>query len=197
MATDAPAEEPSATWASLGVCDTLCEACTGLGWKEPTAIQRESLPAALDNKDVIGLAETGSGKTAAFAIPILQSLLDTPRRIFALVLAPTRELAYQINEQFEALGADIGLKTAVIVGGVDIMTQAVALARKPHVIIATPGRIVDHLENTKVRAVFSAPCRAPPRPSPRCARGIGEEEPHFSLLAPRGRVSTSARSSTW
>lgn len=157
-------EKPGATWASLGVCNTLCEACAGLGWKEPTAIQRESLPASLDNKDVIGLAETGSGKTAAFAIPILQSLLDTPRRIFALVLAPTRELAYQINEQFEALGADIGLKTAVIVGGVDIMTQAVALARKPHVIIATPGRIVDHLENTKVRPVFSARGRAPPRP---------------------------------
>jgi len=134
---------------SLGVCDVLCEACEKLKWTSPTRIQAESLPSALSGRDIIGLAETGSGKTAAFALPILQALLDSPARLFALVLAPTRELAFQISEQFEALGISIGLKCAVIVGGVDMMTQAVALARQPHIIIGTPGRVVDHLHNTK------------------------------------------------
>jgi ATP-dependent RNA helicase DDX47/RRP3 len=76
-------------------------------------------------------------------------LLENPQRLFALVLTPTRELAYQIAEQFEALGATIGVKCSVIVGGMDMMTQAIGLAKKPHIIIATPGRLVDHLENTK------------------------------------------------
>ena len=88
-------------------------------------------------------------KTSKLGVPILQALLEAPARLFALVLAPTRELAFQIAEQFEALGATIGLKTAVIVGGVDMMTQAIALARKPHVVVGTPGRVVDHLQNTK------------------------------------------------
>ena len=79
----------------------------------------------------------------------MQSLLENPSRLFALVLAPTRELAFQIAEQFDALGSAFGVKTAVVVGGVDMMTQAIALARKPHVVIGTPGRVVDHLENTK------------------------------------------------
>lgn len=104
---------------------------------------------ALSGKDVIGLAETGSGKTAAFALPILQSLLENPQRYFALVLTPTRELAFQISEQFEALGASIGVKCTVIVGGLEMVSQAMQLAKKPHIIIATPGRLVDHLENTK------------------------------------------------
>lgn len=139
----------SATFKSLGVVDVLCQACEGLKWKTPSKIQREALPVALTGKDVIGLAETGSGKTGAFALPILQKLLDNPQRLFALVLTPTRELAFQISEQFEALGSTIGVKCCVVVGGIDMMTQALMLAKKPHIIIATPGRLVDHLENTK------------------------------------------------
>lgn len=80
-----------------------------------------------------------------------QALLAKPSKLFALVLAPTRELAFGISEQFEALGASVGLSCAVIVGGVDMVTQAISLSRKPHVVVGTPGRIVDHLENTKVR----------------------------------------------
>ena len=95
------------------------------------------------------MAQTGSGKTASFALPILQKLLEKPQALFALVLAPTRELAIQISEQFDALGSIIGIKTAVVVGGVDIMAQSIALSKRPHVVIATPGRLVDHLENTK------------------------------------------------
>ncbi|VDL73900.1 unnamed protein product [Nippostrongylus brasiliensis] len=142
-------EETAKSFQELGVCESLCEACERLNWQAPTKIQIAALPHALSGRDVIGLAETGSGKTAAFALPILQSLLETPQKLFALVLTPTRELAFQIAQQFEALGAGIGLMVAVIVGGVDMTTQALALAKRPHVIVATPGRLVDHLENTK------------------------------------------------
>ncbi|PWW78557.1 DEAD-domain-containing protein [Tuber magnatum] len=133
----------------LGVMDSLCEACENLGYKNPTSIQVESIPVALEGKDLIGLAETGSGKTAAFAIPILQALWDSPTGLFACILAPTRELAFQISEQFEALGGGIGVRCAVIVGGMDMMTQSLALGKKPHILVATPGRLLDHLENTK------------------------------------------------
>ncbi|CAO4370580.1 unnamed protein product [Caenorhabditis nigoni] len=141
--------EEEKTFAELGVSQPLCDACLRLGWTKPSKIQQAALPHALQGKDVIGLAETGSGKTGAFAIPVLQSLLDHPQAFFGLVLTPTRELAFQIGQQFEALGSGIGLIVAVIVGGVDMAAQAMALARRPHIIVATPGRLVDHLENTK------------------------------------------------
>ncbi|KAL3273069.1 hypothetical protein HHI36_014524 [Cryptolaemus montrouzieri] len=142
-------EEKQVTWKDMGLVDALCKACEELKWKEPSKIQKEAIPLALEGKDIIGLAETGSGKTAAFALPILQSLLENPQRYFALILTPTRELAFQISEQFEALGTGIGVKCAVIVGGMDMMSQALLLAKKPHIIIATPGRLLDHLTNTK------------------------------------------------
>ncbi|VVC39249.1 RNA helicase, DEAD-box type, Q motif,Helicase, C-terminal,ATP-dependent RNA helicase DEAD-box, conserved [Cinara cedri] len=141
--------EAVVTFKDLGVTDVLCETCETLKWKTPTKIQKEAIPIALQGKDIIGLAETGSGKTGAFAIPILQALLENPQRYFALILTPTRELAFQISEQIEALGSSIGVKCAVIVGGMDMMAQSLMLAKKPHIIIATPGRLVDHLENTK------------------------------------------------
>lgn len=142
-------KEEIKTFQNLGVCDELVEACDRLNYKIPTKIQIESLPYTLKGKDIIGLAETGSGKTLAFALPILQALLDNPQPCFALVISPTRELCIQISEQFEAIGAGISLKSVVIVGGLDPMTQAIALSKKPHIVIGTPGRILYHLENTK------------------------------------------------
>ncbi|XVF77870.1 hypothetical protein PTKIN_Ptkin14bG0081900 [Pterospermum kingtungense] len=141
----------------LGLCDELVEACDSLGWKAPTKIQLEAIRHALEGKDLIGLAQTGSGKTGAFALPILHALLECHSKqeyksapaFFALVLSPTRELAIQIAEQFEALGSGISLKCAVLVGGVDIMQQQIAIGKRPHVIVGTPGRLVDHLTNTK------------------------------------------------
>lgn len=141
--------QPQKTFADLGIMPSLIEACTNLGYKAPTPIQAESIPLALSGRDLIALAETGSGKTAAFALPILQSLWDSPRPLFACILAPTRELAFQIAEAFDALGGGIGVKTAVIVGGMDMVTQSMALGKRPHIIVATPGRLLDHLENTK------------------------------------------------
>ena len=158
VASSTDAAASPVTFASLGLVAPLCEAATSLGWTTPTAIQAAALPPALAGRDVVALAETGSGKTGAFALPVLQALLAAPARPFCLVLAPTRELAFQIAETFEALGASLGLKTAVLVGGVDMMAQAIALARKPHVIVGTPGRVVDHLEHTRGFSVRSV-CR--------------------------------------
>ncbi|GJQ12334.1 hypothetical protein GpartN1_g4733.t1 [Galdieria partita] len=137
------------TFEKLGVCKTLCEECKSLNYHIPSKIQVQAIPYALAGRDIIGIAETGSGKTATFVIPILQSLLENNKPYFALVISPTRELAFQIKEHFELLGRNIALRVVVIVGGVDMVSQAAAFARKPHVIVATPGRLVDHLENTK------------------------------------------------
>ena len=137
------------TFDSLGLIQPLLEAIERLDYKTPTDIQLEALPSALEGRDIIGVASTGSGKTAAFALPILQKLWDEPRGLFACVLAPTRELAYQISQQFEALGSAMGVRCTVLVGGMDLVTQSIALAKKPHIVVATPGRLKDHLENTK------------------------------------------------
>ncbi|KAL4963573.1 RNA-dependent ATPase RRP3 [Aspergillus stella-maris] len=144
-------EEPETakSFKELGIIEQLCDACETMGYKAPTAIQSQAIPSALEGRDIIGLAETGSGKTAAFALPMLQALMEKPQTLFGLVLSPTRELAYQISQSFESLGSTIGVRCAVIVGGMDMVSQSIALGKKPHIIVATPGRLVDHLENTK------------------------------------------------
>ncbi|KAI7906925.1 P-loop containing nucleoside triphosphate hydrolase protein [Cokeromyces recurvatus] len=136
------------TFADLGIDDWLCETLKAMSIKEPTEIQRACIPPILAGKDVIGGAKTGSGKTAAFALPILQKLSEDPYGVFALVLTPTRELAFQIAEQFRVLGKGVGLKECVVVGGMDMMKQAIELSKKPHVIIATPGRLRDHIRSS-------------------------------------------------
>jgi ATP-dependent RNA helicase DDX47/RRP3 len=145
--TAAPSSE--VTFESLGIIPELCAACKALNYKHATPIQAAAIPEALAGRDIIGLAETGSGKTAAFALPILQALMSAPSPLFACVLVPTRELAFQICQQFEALGSVIGVKVACITGGMDNMSQAIALSKKPHVVVASPGRLLDHLESTK------------------------------------------------
>lgn len=133
----------------LGIVESLCEACATIGHLIPTAIQAQCIPLALQGHDLIGLAETGSGKTAAFVLPLLQALLAKPQTLHSLIIAPTRELAEQISRVVEILGASAFVKYALLIGGVDMMAQSIALARKPHVVVATPGRLLDHLENTK------------------------------------------------
>ncbi|KAI0160886.1 DEAD-domain-containing protein [Hypoxylon sp. FL1284] len=144
-------ESAPTTFKDLGIVDPLVEACHRLGYKNPTPIQAQSIPLALQDRDLIGLAETGSGKTAAFVLPILQALLEksSPSPFFGLILAPTRELAAQIGQSVEGLGASIAVKCAVIVGGLDMVPQSIALSKKPHIVVATPGRLLDHLEKTK------------------------------------------------
>src|SRR5882757_8776404 len=146
---EASTSSTKVTFKSLGLIDPLLEALEQMKFKMPTDIQVEALPHALQGRDIIGVASTGSGKTAAFALPILQKLWEEPKGLFACVLAPTRELAYQISQQFEALGSAMGVRCTVLVGGMDLMSQKVALAKKPHIVVATPGRLNDHLETTK------------------------------------------------
>ncbi|EIM88369.1 DEAD-domain-containing protein [Stereum hirsutum FP-91666 SS1] len=140
--------QKNATFASLDISPPLISALSKLAIRAPTEIQLACIPPLLAGEDCIGNAKTGSGKTIAFALPILQKLSMDPYGIYALVLTPTRELAFQISEQFAVLGAHLNIRTAVIVGGMDMMTQALELGRRPHVVIATPGRLVDHLRSS-------------------------------------------------
>ena len=129
----------SHTFNELGICKWLCQSTISMGFKHPTEIQSACIPAILSGRSVIGCAETGSGKTAAFGLPILQHLSEDAYGIFAIILTPTRELAIQINEQFAAFGANIGLKLALIIGGVSMTEQSLLLSNLPHIVIATPG----------------------------------------------------------
>lgn len=132
---------PPDTFAALGVAPWLVRALSALRVNTPTPVQADCIPAALDGRDVVGAAETGTGKTLAFAVPILQALAPDPRGVFAVVLTPTRELAFQIAHTFCGVGAGMRARVEVLVGGVDELAQAAALERRPHVVIATPGRL--------------------------------------------------------
>ena len=132
----------------LGIAPKLLEVLYKLKFQEPTPIQQRAIPIAIEGKDMIGVAQTGTGKTLAFGIPLIQRLAQTKGR--GLVVLPTRELALQANEVFEQVGHSIGLRTAVLIGGASMYAQLQALKRRPHVIIATPGRLIDHLEQRTV-----------------------------------------------
>ncbi|KAA1473477.1 DEAD-domain-containing protein [Dentipellis sp. KUC8613] len=136
------------SFSALDISPPLINALSKMSIGAPTEIQAACIPPLLAGEDCIGNAKTGSGKTIAFALPILQKLSVDPYGIFALVLTPTRELAFQIADQFAVLGAPLNVRTAVIVGGMDMLAQAQELCNRPHVVVATPGRIVDHLRSS-------------------------------------------------
>ncbi len=119
------------------------------GYESPTPIQAQCIPLALSGRDVIGLAQTGTGKTAAFALPIIQRMGHRVE-LGALVLAPTRELAQQIHGVFETLGRSSGVRAAIVVGGIPIDEDYKALRSWPNVLVATPGRLIDHLNSRSV-----------------------------------------------
>ncbi len=133
---------------SLGLSDALLANLAREGYESPTPIQRESIPPLLDGRDLLGCAQTGTGKTAAFALPIIQRLAaskdrSAPRACRALVVAPTRELAAQIDSSFEAYGRGTGLTRACVFGGVGKAPQVKAMSRGVDVLVATPGRLLD------------------------------------------------------
>ncbi len=132
----------------LSIAPKILETLEKLKFKNPTPIQHKSIPAAIEGKDLIGIAQTGTGKTLAFAIPMVQRLAQTGGR--GLVLVPTRELAIQVNESFLKIAQPFGMKTAVLIGGASMFHQIQDLKRKPRVIIATPGRLMDHMQQKKV-----------------------------------------------
>ncbi|KAJ2905202.1 DEAD/DEAH box helicase [Zalerion maritima] len=141
-------EQDDSTFGALGVKPGLVRALGNLAIKVPTPIQRGCIPAIMEGKDCIGRSRTGSGKTVAFAVPILQELSRDPSVIFGLVLTATRELALQIYEQFKAIASRQSLRISLVTGGFDMMRQAIELSHKPHIVIATPGRLADHIRSS-------------------------------------------------
>ncbi|KAG7353459.1 DNA/RNA helicase, superfamily II, SNF2 family protein [Nitzschia inconspicua] len=142
-----PSLSPWATFEDLGLAEPLVETCKALGFKSPTPVQRQIIPFLIreQSSHVLALAETGSGKTAAFALPLLHHLAKDPYGIFGVIVSPTRELAKQIHQQLLALGSSYNVESALVVGGMDMVQQACALDRKPHFIVATPGRLAELL----------------------------------------------------
>ena len=143
----------------FGLDQAIIQGIEGQNYQVPTSIQEQAIPVLLSGKDLVGCAQTGTGKTAAFAIPILQNLLkedrtmdqDGKRPIRALVLAPTRELAIQIGEQFNHYGAHLGIEVGVIFGGVTPKRHIKVLKREPEILVATPGRLFDLVEQGFVK----------------------------------------------
>ncbi|MEK7233694.1 MAG: DEAD/DEAH box helicase [Elusimicrobiota bacterium] len=127
---------------------TLNAALKSHGYTTPTPIQKQAIPKVMEGRDVLGLAQTGTGKTAAFALPILHRLSEGPRGLVrALVVAPTRELAEQIKEAFDDLGRGAGLRTVTVYGGVSMQAQIQALHGRCEIVVACPGRLIDHMEH--------------------------------------------------
>ncbi|MBS0539477.1 MAG: DEAD/DEAH box helicase [Proteobacteria bacterium] len=144
------------TFADLGLSETLLRALSAANYTTPTPIQERTIPALLQGRDVLGIAQTGTGKTAAFALPILQHLSTTtvraqPKSPRALILAPTRELAVQIARSFETYGYGLGLRLCTVVGGLGYGRQIETLQRGVDILVATPGRLLDLIERGNVK----------------------------------------------
>ena len=143
-------------FASLGLAEPLLRALRAENYAQPTPIQAQAIPHLMNGRDLLGIAQTGTGKTAAFALPILHRLAAertglAPRHARALVLAPTRELAVQIGDSFRTYGRLLNLKHAVVFGGVGYHHQIQAMARGVDVLVATPGRLIDLIQDGHVR----------------------------------------------
>ncbi len=140
-------EKPSDSFAALGISPPILRAIREMGFKKPTPIQAEAIPLALAGRDIIGLAQTGSGKTAAFGIPILELIQPGQGMPQALIITPTRELAIQVADELAALGKYKQVRLIAIFGGHDIEIQAAAIRHGVDIIVGTPGRLVDHMYN--------------------------------------------------
>ena len=146
------------SFASLNLLPELLQAVADRGYTKPTPIQRKAIPAILERRDIMGCAQTGTGKTAGFTLPLLQLLAPrantshSPARhpVLALVLTPTRELAAQVEESVRAYGKHLALRTTVVYGGVDMDPQTKALRAGVEILVATPGRLLDHVQQKSV-----------------------------------------------
>lgn len=149
-ATDGAAAEALLTFADLQLAPQVLDAVRDAGYDRPTPIQAQAIPLALRGRDLIGLAQTGTGKTAAFTLPIVHSLLGGPRRTRALILTPTRELCIQVEESFAKYSSHSDLDVVAVFGGVPLEPQEEKLRAGVDVVVATPGRLIDHLERQNV-----------------------------------------------
>lgn len=136
-------EQQPLTFANLGIAPKVLELLQRMKFTTPTPIQHKAIPSAIEGKDVMGVAQTGTGKTLAFAIPMLQRLAQGKGT--GLVLVPTRELAYQVDETIRKVAPAFGITSVVLIGGASMEEQFRALRRNPRVIVATPGRLIDHV----------------------------------------------------
>lgn len=136
-------DKTASNFYGLGLAPKLLEILDRNKFTTPTPIQAKTIPLAIEGKDLIGIAQTGTGKTLAYGLPMMQSIARLKTR--GLILVPTRELATQVDEVLQHFGKSLGLKTAVIMGGASMHQQNRALHSKPHIIVATPGRLIDHL----------------------------------------------------
>lgn len=139
------------TFNEFGLEPKVLRAITEMGFEESTPIQEKAIPLALEGKDLIGQAQTGTGKTAAFGVPLINKIQVTEDRIVALIMCPTRELAIQVAEEIEKLGRFKGIRSLPIYGGQDIVKQIRALKRRPQIIIGTPGRLLDHINRKTIK----------------------------------------------
>ena len=137
----------TARFQSFELSKWIVESCNSMGMTRPTPVQLECIPQILKGRNCVACAQTGSGKTATFAIPILQHLSKDPYGVFAVVITPTRELAMQIADQFRALGAPMKIRVAVTIGGLSALSQSLEINQRPHVIVATPGRLAAHIDS--------------------------------------------------
>lgn len=144
----ADAQGPKESFYGLGIAPKILEILERIRFKVPTPIQYKAIPLAIEGKDLIGIAQTGTGKTHSFAIPMIQRLVQL--KGIGLVLAPTRELAIQIDEAFRTVAHAFGMKTACLIGGAPIGPQTEALRRNPRIVIATPGRLLDHMKQWNI-----------------------------------------------
>ncbi|MBI5023077.1 MAG: DEAD/DEAH box helicase [Candidatus Magasanikbacteria bacterium] len=133
---------------TLGIAREMLDVLNHLHFTTPTPIQHQCIPTALEGKDIVGIAQTGTGKTLAFGIPMIQLLGQNKGQ--GLILLPTRELALQVNDVLIKLGHKFGLRTAVVIGGASSFQQIQAIRRRPHIIVSTPGRLIDHLQNKNI-----------------------------------------------
>ncbi|HEY7897550.1 MAG TPA: DEAD/DEAH box helicase [Gemmatimonadaceae bacterium] len=150
MSLETKIEATDLSFADLGLDPDVLQSVKDAGYTNPTPIQALAIPLALEGRDLIGLAQTGTGKTAAFALPILNQLKGGPHRARALILTPTRELCVQVEENFRKYAERSGLKTLAVYGGVALEPQTKALRKGVDIVIATPGRLLDHLERQNV-----------------------------------------------
>ena len=141
----------SEAFKALGVDATGLRAIAALGFDTPTPIQQEALPAMLAGEDVVGLAQTGTGKTLAFGLPLARKIDPAHQAVQAIILIPTRELAHQVHEVIDHLGSFYGFVTLGLVGGRRVRSDMLALEQGAHVIVGTPGRVIDHLERGTLR----------------------------------------------
>jgi len=142
----------ASSFADLGLSRPLIRACDALGYSKPTPIQAACVPLGLTGRDICGSAITGSGKTAAFTLPLLERLLHRDKRIsatYVLVLVPARELAVQVHSMIERLAQFTDIRAALVVGGLSLNAQAAALRTGPEIVVGTPGRVIDHLRNSQ------------------------------------------------